>query len=97
MSSPTDDPDSLSEELVPAAGLAEPHTRPFDPKKHKANTRRNLAWASLLVLVLFYGVLLWKFLDGTLTMDELNRLIVAFSSLPTLTAVAFTFYFAAKS
>ena len=83
----------LTEDDVPREGLFKYKTRKkFDRKKHTARTRTGLAVASLITLCLLYGTLLALLVFKVITLDELTNLIVAFSGLQTLAAVAFAFY-----
>lgn len=87
-------PRELSDDSLPGKGLSKIRTKKFDPKRHKAGTRRGLAITAFVVLLAFYAVLLTLFVVNVITLQELTALIAAFSGLQTLTAVAFAFYFA---
>jgi hypothetical protein len=71
----------LSDDSVPANGLFPTRTKKFDPKKHKAGTRRGLAITAFVVLLVFYAVLLGLFVTRAITLQELTALIAAFSGL----------------
>jgi hypothetical protein len=89
---------TLSDDSLPdASGLfipAETTGKVFDPKEHKAQTRKALAIAALSVLGGFHAIILCLLALDVITLAELAGIVAAFSGLQTLTAVAFAFYFA---
>lgn len=85
----------LEDDSLPAGdGLVPQHTRKFDPKEHKARTRKMLALSALGVLAFFHVGLVTLLACNVIQLDELIGIIAASSGLQALTAVAFAFYFA---
>lgn len=72
-------------------------TKPFNAQRVHTNTRRNLAYGALAVLVLFYAAIFIFLILDQIDMDQVVQLIAAFSGLQTLVAAAFGFYFAKDS
>lgn len=87
--------ETLEDLSLPAGdGLVPTPTRLFDPKEHKAKTRKILALSALGVLAIFHAGLVVLLACDVIELDELVGIIAASSGLQALTAVAFTFYFA---
>jgi len=97
ISAPTDgaEIEELIDLSTPSSkGLVQVTSKPFNPEKHAAHTRKFLAVSALIILVLFYSALLTLLAINKITLNELSGLVAAFSGLQALTAVAFAFYFA---
>lgn len=86
----------LTDDSLPAgSGLVPTVTRPpFDPKAHKAKTRKLLALSALAAFAIFHLGLVTLLACDVLTLQELTGIVAASTGFQTLAAVAFTFYFA---
>lgn len=85
-------PAVLSDDSDPGRGLANPTFTA--PENVDPVVQRNLAYASLGVVVVFYGTMLILRAVGVFSHDDMTGMIAAFSVIPTLASVAFAFYFA---
>ena len=88
---PLNEVKTLSEDSAPEPGLAKPT---LSEPAIKAKTQRALAYWSLAVVVIFYGVVLVLRATGVFTQADLTGVISSVSVIPTLASVAFAFYFA---
>lgn len=87
--------DELSEQEIPQRGMDFVTTRKV-PGTHDQETRKTVALIILVLISVLYGCLIFAFVIGAITSDELTFGIAAMSGPQALAAAAIGFYFGSK-